>query len=235
MRSIARQAAEYWRGNDERATGMAHWRGSRRWAYRDAEWLGIGKKHLKMHLDLLRSFPPKTDMRRMLEWGPGGGSNVLAFANEFEDIMGVDISADTLTECRRQASKVSDPSRFSTLTIDVDHPEAVSGSGPFDFMLCTAVVQHMPSKDLVQRFLSAAAGEMTLFGRALVQYREPRPTMAERYTSESDRYADNPTHWCMFTEQEFRSMCNYAGWIVLERVGNPIGSSGYMFVYLERR
>ena len=39
---------------------------------------------------------------RMIEWGPGGGANLVCFTEAFNEMYGVDISEANLVECEKQ-------------------------------------------------------------------------------------------------------------------------------------
>lgn len=228
MSDIEKQAADFWCHGSSKQRDLAHWFGHGRFKDDIKMWRSIGVKHIRM-FQKLRVSHNKRDgpMDRMLEWGPGGGTNVIAFGEFFGCIVGVDISTLTLDECKQVAEKKC-PGVFQSFPIDIDHPEVVRGLGPFDFFLTTAVIQHMPSKEWVARCLKVMAREMREAGQALVQFRE-----CQSVPMVATRYIDNIKRWCVFDGEEFVELCGESGWHVLQYIGKG-SKSGYAYVYLEK-
>lgn len=226
------QASEFWNSASmsRRVQDMAHWRGVGR-RRSDKAWRGIGWHHLRLFHDFRSDHDVRDGpMESMLELGPGGGSNIVAFADLFEEITAVDISISTLEECARQIEVDHPGYPFSTFPIGIDDPEAMIGLGPFDFFLCTAVVQHMPTAAWAERAMRIAAGEMRSVGQALVQFRT-KTGAAKRHENHDQPYERNVARWLMFEPEDFIELLDRAGWHVLQCTGD--GKSGYMYTYLE--
>src|SRR4051812_9474702 len=96
-------AGDYWTASERRPwiRDMSHWRGQGRWSD-DAAWRSIGEQHVAVVRRMMRGAGVSTPVRRMLEWGPGGGGNAVAFAPWLQTFVGVDISRPNLMECGKQ-------------------------------------------------------------------------------------------------------------------------------------
>lgn len=240
--SIDMEAFRFWSEDSDKRRDFSHICGSGRWSHGDT-WIPWGWRHRDLFRKLRdRHHVRNGPMKSMLEWGPGGGANVVAFADEgFERIVGADISALNLSECVSQCDKrcpgVFEPRLLSPL----DHPNTrinPVACGMFDFYLNVAVIQHMPSHESVRQCMSAAAGVMREAGQALVQFRIPqriRRFRLRNYLKGRGRYAENIARWCLFDPEEFVKLCDETGWHVLQVVEDDTYSSGYMYVYLERK
>ena len=132
---------------------MSHWRGRGRWAD-DSAWKNVGAKHVELYRQLCALSGRQTPVRSMMEWGPGGGANAVTFARQMTRIYGVDISPANLQECGRQLDAMG-YSAFRPIEIDASAPEVsvTSIESPVDFVLCTAVFQHFPSKAYGERVM----------------------------------------------------------------------------------
>lgn len=108
----------------------------------------------------------------VLEWGPGGGANVVHFLGWARRYIGVDISAANLEECRRQTAE-RQLSEFVPIHIEANAPEAVleKTPGPCDLFLSTAVFQHFPSREYGIRITGIARKLLKPDGLALIQIR----------------------------------------------------------------
>ena len=78
-------AHTFWNAQLGKREDLAHWLGRGRWGRR--RWLKHGQANLRLWRDLVKRFGHlDTEPRgRLLEWGCGGGANVVAFAEEFVD------------------------------------------------------------------------------------------------------------------------------------------------------
>jgi hypothetical protein len=171
-------------------------------------------------------------MDRMLELGPGGGANVVEFFKIFKSIVVADISIPTLEECYKVAMDTirGQERGFSTFLLDVDYPETLQGTGKFDFFLCTAVVQHMPTAEWAEDIFSIIAGEMRPGAQAMVQFRTKRGA-GTRHKNPGQPYERNVARWLLFQPEDFFALLDRAGWRLLDRTDD--GRSGYMYTYLE--
>ena len=220
-----KQAGEFWNSSDwGKMQAMAHWRGVAQWD--DDTWLKNGERHVAMFRRMADRHGAPGMSERMLELGPGGGSNAVAFSRLFWEMVGADIGAETLKRCTREVQELTKGLKWTPMLIDTADPEALQGTGPFDFFLCTAVVQHMPSAEYVERMMTTVAGEMrSPDSRALVQFRTN-----QRKHSEGRPYRDNVARWMIFTREEFSALLDRAGWRQFEQVEEYV--AGYFYCYL---
>ncbi|HEY8746508.1 MAG TPA: class I SAM-dependent methyltransferase [Tepidisphaeraceae bacterium] len=169
--ALAAAAGHYWRQSAVRpwVADMSHWRG--RWSD-DAAWSGIGAAHVTMFRQLCALAARQTPVTSMLEWGPGGGANALAFAPLVKRMYGIDISPPNLGECGRQLAS-NGFNDWNPIEIDANVPEDALQKldSPVDFLLCTAVIQHFPSQDYGRRVLKIFNRALANEGLALIQTR----------------------------------------------------------------
>lgn len=117
---------------------------------------------------------PITPSRRevALEIGPGLGRVCLALADEFDEVVGIDVSEEMVTRAREL---VPDP-RVSFHVGDGTTLEPV-GDATVDFVTSFTVLQHLPSKELVLAYLAEAARVLRCGGVAALQWNNlPHPT-----------------------------------------------------------
>lgn len=168
--TIAADAQKYWsRPRAGRWQADSHWRDSA--AFADAGlWDRIGAGHLTMVEAGARLAGVTSPWNRVVEWGCGGGANAVHFAPRCQEFIGVDISPETLEECRRQvAATCATP--FRAIEIAVDRPEsALRQIGAHcDVFLCCYVFELIPTPAYGERLLRIAHELLNPGGLALVQ------------------------------------------------------------------
>lgn len=164
-----RAAQRFWsRPPVQRDAFWWHLRGSD--AYSDEQWLKIGRHHVDLYRRLAGE---QARPRRVIEWGAGGGANVVAFASAFEanDFWGVDVSADSIAECGRQLAAFAPATRYHGLKIDVPTPETALNDVPhdLDLFLCIYVFESFPSQGYGERILRLAHQMLKPRGDAFIQ------------------------------------------------------------------
>lgn len=155
--------------------GGARWKSNSHW--RDASvfegtdlWSEIGRRHLVMFDRGARMVEFSRPWERVIEWGCGGGANAIHFAPRAREFVGVDISSDTLDECRRQVAATCDTT-FRPILADVAEPEKVLDDvgGPCDVFLCFYVFELIPTPEYGERLLRIARELLAPGGLALIQ------------------------------------------------------------------
>ena len=208
---LAAAAGRYWSGSAERpwTRDMSHWRGQGRWSD-DALWSSIGHEHVEMFDAFRRQVGHVRPVRRMLEWGPGGGANALAFAPRVEALYGVDVSAPNLRECGRQLADAG-YAGWHPVHIDAGRPADVldAVADPIDLVLCTAVFQHFPGQAYGLEVLRVMRELLTPGGLAIVQTRYDDGS-AELRPKDRD-YARNVVTFTSYTVEAFWDGCHAAG------------------------
>lgn len=167
---------EVWNQNRDESyrQDISHWRGVGRWADL-AKWEAIGKKTLS-DLDSLTRFietdPVEASAEHVvLEWGPGGGTNLSALAPFSRHLYGVDVSDKNLGECGRVLRELGKESFSPLLLGDSPEPIAELVGEPVDILISTAVFQHFPSKAYGARVLRTMARVMRPGGIGCIQIR----------------------------------------------------------------
>jgi len=233
LETLAADAKSYWSQSAARpwVADMSHWRGHGRWADDDV-WTAIGREHVQLFRQLCLLSVHTSPVRTMLEWGPGGGANALAFAPHVQRIYGVDISPANLQECARQLSE-SRFRAFHPIEIEATQPERVLAAvnGPIDFALCTAVFQHFPGKAYGQRVLNILHRLLASDGIALIQTRFDDGSESLR-RKHSD-YAKNVVTFTSYRVEEFWDNCTQAGFQPLSITLKP--EPCYAYYFLKKR
>lgn len=197
------EAGKYWSSSADnpQIRDHSHWAGEGRWADLDM-WEGIGRGHLKYYEELCTCADRRIGGDSMLEWGPGGGSNILSFSPLFKKVYGVDISAANLDKCEEYMIKRG-VGNFIPILIDASSPEEFSNSikEPLDFFLSTAVFQHFPSKDYGFKIIELAYASLRPGGYALVQTRFDNNNNI--FKSKNANYYENVMTFTSYTIDEF--------------------------------
>lgn len=151
---------------------QSHWRGQGRWD--DEHWLGIGRRSRLRIARLYQAAGRDLDVAKpqaLLEWGPGGGSNLLALAGDASTLFAVDISKKNLEESGRVLREVPGTT-FVPIHL-VAEPDTVVPeiTTPIDLFLSTAVFQHFPSPEYGHKVLEVAHRVMAPHALGYVQIR----------------------------------------------------------------
>jgi ubiquinone/menaquinone biosynthesis C-methylase UbiE len=167
---LARDAQKFWtRPPTEKNNVWWHWRGSG--VYSDQQWLAIGKKHLDLYRKWERMLGITEPLKKVVDWGCGGGANAVAFAPECETFYGVEPSADALKETEKQLATTGSTARFMPVQLDITKPEDTLNVIPHDIDLfyCLYVYEVFPSKEYGQRILQLGADMLKPGGCAYIQ------------------------------------------------------------------
>jgi len=227
---LAADAGAYWSEShdEEFLRDQSHWLGHGR--YNDEGlWRRIGQRHHQMVETLCRFSGRQKPIRHMVEWGPGGGANAVAFAPELASFTGVDISRPNLQQCQQQlASEGFD--NFHGIAIDPTAPETVLGEcqQPCDLFLCTAVYQHFPSKQYGERVTNLAARLLNRDGVALIQIRYDDGK--RKFRAKTRDYKANATFFTSYAIDEFWTVAESAGFEPLAVRLNPQANYAYYFL-----
>jgi len=175
IEKLANDAREYWSASEhsDAIKELSHWRGVGRW--NEESWLDVGRKSLDLYRQFARMINYEGPLRKVVEWGPGGGSNAVAFGSEVETYYGVDISKANLEECSGQMAGMGFAERFKPVHIaNADKPEEVFteiAGKECDLFLSTAVFQHFPGKAYAVKVLGIAYHLLKPGGLAIIQTR----------------------------------------------------------------
>jgi hypothetical protein len=218
---LASAAGRYWSQSSTVPwiQDMSHWRGRGRWRD-DRVWRSIGARHFAMYEQLCLLARRPRPIRSMLEWGPGGGANAVAFAPEVEKFHGVDISAANLDACGRQLESIGFEG-WHPVEIDANRPGECLDvvTTPIDFFLSTAVFQHFPGKAYGAEVVRIAHRLLASPGIALIQIRYDDGS--EILQPKRRDYAKNAVTFTSYRIDEFWQIASDAGFEVLSVALSP--------------
>lgn len=150
-------------------------------------------------------------MPRMIEWGCGGGSNAIAFADLVDEFIGVDLSPDSLKECSRQLADYN--VRYTPHVVTADQPEAILDKlkDPVDFFLCTYVFELLPTERVAEQILKVAHQSLRDGGVAMIQvkYATCDPATRSRQFDYRRHLADTTT----FRIEQFWELACQSGFV----------------------
>lgn len=208
---LERDSAGYWKlsSYDSRVQDYSHWCGSARWD--ESRWLQYGEDNIRFALDIVNmiegpDFLERASTGHALEWGCGGGSNVIALFRRFPRVTGLEIAAPTLEACRSQVRRRG-IENFRAVLIESGRPESALEplKGEYlDFIFSTAVFQHFPSKDYTARVLRVMNAILKQGAPAWIQVREFDGSSKLR--QKQTDYASNMIYMTSFTCEEFSAM-----------------------------
>jgi SAM-dependent methyltransferase len=175
----------------------SHWEGAGPWLDQE-RWLALGAPHFRLSERLCEYSGVRRPLRRIVEWGCGGGANAVHFLNEAELYCGVDITQASIDECRR-ALQARGYQGFEGAVVAPQDPEAFleRSREPFDFFLCTYVFELLPSRAYGERILRVASALLRPGGAGLIQIRyndgsEGGAQLATRYFQDCARFNSYP-------------------------------------------
>lgn len=105
----------------------------------------------------------------IVDWGPGGGSLMLAFAKNIKGTYyGVDIADENLEECYLRADEAG-IKNFQGILINITNPEKVySKIKKCNLFICTAVFPHLPHKEYAERITKIASNLLEKDGIGII-------------------------------------------------------------------
>ena len=227
MEDLATQAVSYWNSDKEYQKAMSHWCGYLCWT--EPEWKKLGDMHLGLWNRFYGEFPPNGQFETLLEWGPGGGANVVAFGKLFRKVIGVEISQSSLDECARLA-KLNGLSWTGVLLPPGDWSVTHAlGEGVADAFLCTCVLQHLVNRDAAETLLKEAAWLVRPGGLGLVQWRTTNHIRRPGAT-----YALNASSRVAFKgNTDFHGVCLRCGWTPLSTINCRVFRR-YRYTFMRR-
>jgi SAM-dependent methyltransferase len=163
---IAADSQAYWTSEQGSTwTSDSHWRGS----LPDNDWQDIGTQHWSLWQTFARAVGADGELKRIVDWGCGGGANAVAFAPHCAEYVGVDIVPANVRECEDQVAKACD-TPFKGVVIDGTQPEiGARDIGKCDLFHCLYVFEALPTPEYGLRVLRIAADLLEPSGHAFVQ------------------------------------------------------------------
>ncbi len=208
--SLVNDSYRYWNdiAHTDRAVN-AHWRGKGVFQD-DALWLKLGRDHWNLFHHLAHANGRRPNLRRVVEWGCGGGMNAVHFAKSANTFYGVDISQETLSECERQC----EAERIRTFRPVLIRPEAPSQAmkvleQPVDLFLSTYVLELLPTPEHGDELIEIASRVLSPKGLAFIQFRYDDGTVFGR--SRPWQYEKNIARNVTYRRDDFERRCERQG------------------------
>jgi predicted O-methyltransferase YrrM len=224
-------ASKFWqrpKGHDLKyEKSLSHHIGARNWE--NHKFYAYGIKHIELYEQALRFFDNigSDNLSNILEWGPGGGANALAFCRTLKcKYIGVDISQENLNETSRVINS-HDLDNFNGFQIDIHNPEAIFDKVPtnsLDLFLCTAVFPHLPDKEYARRIIDIASKLLKVGGVCILHILN-----VDEIKSEYGDYNKDVHRNTVFTYEEALQSQIDAGLTNLYCVRDDVASYSYYF------
>jgi SAM-dependent methyltransferase len=126
---------------------------------------------------------------RALDLGCGLGRITRALARRFEEVVGVDVSAEMV----QRAEELHPPAEFPTMSFHAtDGVHLPVEDESFDFVFSYEVFQHLPSRDVMQANLGEVARALRPDGHALIHVHRA-PGAAAYWLERAKRAVPDPT------------------------------------------
>ncbi|MEP1125399.1 MAG: class I SAM-dependent methyltransferase [Ilumatobacter sp.] len=221
LSSQTHAARDVWNDGDDEMyrRDQSHWRGVGRWR-NDGRWQSIGKQTLQgfdlMHRYLSIPMSIVGTRRNILEWGPGGGTNLFALAPIASKYYGVDVSTSNLEECTRMIEGEGHNNVFCPILVQ-DSPAEVSAqvADEIDLFVSTAVFQHFPSKAYGESVLRVLYSITSPKALGIIQIRYDNNNPKYRPIESLDEYKERHITANSYMLDEFHDLANSAGFDVL--------------------
>ena len=155
---LATDNHEYWNKDysDANLAQDAHWK--HKGKFNDIHrWQSLGKEHLELIGKYASALNFQLPVKQIVEWGCGGGANAVHFAPLTEKFIGIDITPDSLAECKKQILDHG-YDNFHPVQINATFPEAILEQKikEVDLFLCTYVYELFPSPNYGLNILKIA-------------------------------------------------------------------------------
>jgi SAM-dependent methyltransferase len=163
---ITADAEAYWTsGQGETWAANSHWHDG----LAENDWHVIGTEHWSLWQTFARAVGADGPLKRIVDWGCGGGANAVAFAPHCAEYIGADIVPASVRECEDQVAMRCD-TPFKGIVIDTAQPEISARDIPkCDLFICFYVFEVVPTPEYGLRILKIAANLLEPSGYAIVQ------------------------------------------------------------------
>ncbi len=233
---IIGQAREFWHDTDaSQFRAYSHWPGEQ--GVSGAAWLELGRQHMHLFDEFSKVTSLQRPLKRIIEWGCGGGSNAIHFAKETQQFVGVDVSQATLDECGNNLQRAGINNFFPVL-IDVASPEAALKSVPMpcDLFLCTYVMELVPTPEYGKRIVDIAFKLLRPGGLAMIQIKYSTASAETRPRRWGYRY--NAANMTTYPIDVFWELAQVAGFeprsLTLRPKQELVGDERYAYYMLKR-
>lgn len=171
VEKVEADAQRYWTQDALQAPNMYHWRGEG--GLGDEEFFAMGEANARRFHQFAKALDFPTADLRVLEWGCGGGTNLRALVPNARELVGVEISPESLEQTALELAEAAPDVSFVPILVDVATPETALDAlpGPVDLVVCLNVLELVPSPEYGDRLLRIARKALRPGGMALVQIR----------------------------------------------------------------
>jgi cyclopropane fatty-acyl-phospholipid synthase-like methyltransferase len=228
----------YWNDPTDRSLKQnSHWRGVGIFAD-DSRWLALGREHFELYQVFVRAIDLKHPIRRIAEWGCGGGMNAVHFAPLADEFYGIDISSSSLEECGRQMTAAG-LQNFTPVLVDAADPEAAIGQvqEPCDLFISTYVFELLPTPEYGIRVLLIAHKLLAPGGIAMIQIKYSEADAKTQ--SRAWAYASNLAWNATYRIEEFwqaAQQCGFSPKMVTLQPQQPmVNDRNYAYFLLQKK
>lgn len=205
-RRLDEQAAAYWADSSApRWAADSHWQSGLQ-----EKWLAVGPRQLAITRTLLASIGRDVTAGRIVDWGCGGGANAVVLAPLCEELAAVDISSQSLEECRRQVLERTGRT-VRTVLVGSAHPDRaidVLGERSVDLIVAYYVFELLPSREHVVDVLATMQRLLVDGGAAVIQFKYDDGTQAGAMRRRNYRRRIAQT---TFAVDDFWNLCEQQG------------------------
>jgi len=227
---LLREAHEVWNRTSEPGyhRAWAHWREGKGEVF----WKKRARDHKRRFQRIQDLSGKRLGGGFAVEWGVGGGLNLLALHGHFTAFYGIDISEPTLQECCRRAQEAH-VSNFIPVWLDISQPASALTTvapGTCAFALSTACFQHFPSKEYAAEVVKVLYDMLQPGGLCMIQYRWDD---GSRFYAQKDKDYNKSRNCIRFTSHtiyDFVGICKKAGFEVLSAVNMALANSNYTYL-----
>lgn len=194
--------------NEDYRRDMSHWRGHGRWP--DESWTAIGASTVDALRRSAAMLGRDVPTGPLLEWGPGGGANLVACSAGARRLYGADISEKNLDECARVLAELDPSPQFRPVLVGDDPGTVVEAiDAPVDVFVSTAVFQHFPSREYGGEVLRTVADLLAPGALGCVQIRYDDGT--PKYRQKQDSYFSRHITFTAYPLDDFWDLIKSVG------------------------
>lgn len=163
-------ASRYWYGElGDPLQNDSHWHSGSK-SEGTESWRSMGEEQLRLYQRLRQTSSDPEPLKRIVDWGCGGGANAVAFAPLAAELIIVDVNLESVDECARQLA-MAGPTPFVKVQADMARPEQADAgiAGLCDLFLCLYVLELVPTQEYGLRLMSIAHNLLRQGGQGFVQ------------------------------------------------------------------
>ncbi len=214
----------------------AHWKN--KGIFEDNQrWLSLGKEHLELIQNYSSVLNLKFPVKKIVEWGCGGGANAVHFAPLTEKFVGIDITTESLAECGTQIADCGF-NNFQSVLIDATNPESILNEqiDNVDLFISTYVFEQFPSPEYGLKVLRLANKMLRNEGIAFIhiRYNDDRKSLKSKHYG----YKLHPYLMTTYTLEEFWENAKINGFQPLGIFLTPsqplVRDSSYAYFFLRK-